>query len=224
MPRQAKGFTLVEMLIALVLASLILMTLFSALYGGSRLWYRSEVRAEENDATRTGMQLLRRLLAESVPITRNDGRKSVVLFQGGTNVLQWVAPLPSHSGGTGLYWTRLSLRRAALGESELVLSFVPLRPETAPGAAAFGKDAESVVLAAQVEQLEIAYYGKPKDGLPPRWEDRWSARIRVPALVRISLRLRTGSVQWPTLVVPVRVSAHAGQPQWALFAQHNVSG
>lgn len=224
MPRAAIGFTLVEMLIALTLMSLILTTIFSGLYGTSRLWSRSEALAEENDATRIGMTLLRRLISETVPITRMDGHTPALLFQGEQDALRWVAPLPSHGGGTGLYWTGLSLNRTALGKSQLVLTYVPMRPETPPTPMAFESDSESVVLAQSVEQLEIAYYGTTQDDLPSRWQDDWSAVDRLPALVRLTLRRREGEEPWPTLVVPLRVPAQRGQPQWTLFAPQPTSG
>ena len=209
---------------ALTLMGLVLTTIFSGLYGLTRAWSRAEILAEENDATRMGLSLLRRILSESVPITRVDGQNPAVLFQGEADALRWVAPLPSHAGGTGLYWTELSVHRTALGESQLVVTYMPLRPDTLPSTASFEHDSESVVLAEGAEQLEIAYYGTSQEDLAPRWQASWAAIDRLPTLVRLTLRQRAGEVAWPPLVVPLRIPAQRGQPQWTLIAPQTVSG
>lgn len=218
MGRESGGFTLVEMLIALTLMGLILTTLFSGLFGTSRMWSRSEAQAEENDAARIGFALLRRLLSETVPILRLDGREPALLFQGDKDTLRWVAPLPSHAGGTGLYWVSLNLKVMALGNSDLVLTYIPLRPEAPPSAAAFESDTESVVISDNVVRMEIAYYGATEEDLPSRWHDNWSAVNHMPEAVRITLARPTGETAWPPLVVPLRVPAQRSQVQWTIVA------
>ncbi len=224
MRRPATGFTLVEMLIALTLMSLILTTLFSGLYGTSRMWSRSEILAEQNDATRIGQSLMRRLISETVPITRLDGHKPALLFQGEKDALRWVAPLPSQAGGAGLYWLGLALHANAHGKSELILTYIPLLPETPPSAVSIEDDHESVVIIDAVEGMEIAYYGSTQEDLPPRWQESWTVIDRLPMSVRITLSQPAGETVWPPLVVPLRVSAQRSQIQWTITAPQTTSG
>lgn len=220
----SRGFTLVEVLVALTLMGLVLGSIYSGLYGASRAWSRSESLAWENDLARIRVQLLRRLVSETVPITRLDGQAPHLLFQGHHDSLQFVAPLPSHAGGLGLYWSALELTRSNTGESQLSLTYSPLRPDVTLPRGNVDPDTETVVLATGVTQLELAYFGTPEGDLPPRWYDTWPEGERLPVLVRLTLHRAPGTGITPDLIVPIRTPALRGQPQWTLHAPQGLSG
>lgn len=224
MRRASSGFTLVEILVGLTLMSLILSTLFSGLYGASRSWSHGESVAAESDLARVGIGLLRRLVSELVPVTRLDGQAPRLMFDGQPDALRWVAPLPSHAGGSGLYWATLRVAHTSDGESQLVLSYSPLRPDTDPALAAAASEAESVVLAPGISHLEIAYFGTLEQDLPPRWEERWESEDRLPTLIRIALSRPPGDHVYPDLFIPVRSPPQRGQVQWMLYAPPTPAG
>lgn len=224
MCRHSRGFTLVEVLVALTLMGLLLGSLYSGLFGVSRSWSRSESLAEENDLARSRVQLLRRLLSETVPITRLDGQAPRLLFRGSSDSLQFVAPLPSHAGGLGLYWSSLALTRSVTGASHLSLTYSPLRPETTLVQGDDAPDSETVTLATEISQFDLAYFGTPEGDLPPRWYAAWPEGERLPALIRLTLRRLPGESDLPDLIVPLRTPAQRGQMQWTLHAPQGQSG
>lgn len=108
-----KGFTLVELLIALVLTGMIMSLLFASLRISSRAWDSVERRQQEVAEQYQLQQLLRRLLgnAQGERIRVVDGGVQVA-FRGSRDEVVFVAPRYASSSGSGLLWYRLRLSEA----------------------------------------------------------------------------------------------------------------
>ncbi len=98
-----RGYTLVEMVIALALTGLLMAVLGGALYGIGQGFARATTRAESVDRVFRVSQSLRATLSRMVPV-RQGGAKFPVESERG--LLRWVAPLPDSVPMAGLYkWT-----------------------------------------------------------------------------------------------------------------------
>ncbi len=129
---QARGFTLIELIIALALVALITLLLFSGLRLGGRAWDGVDAVAERNAELRSARGFLDRTLAQSRDLLVNIDGLPRQLFAGGSDSLEFAAPLSEHVGIPGLYVLRLGLE--GRGEaSRLVLTRWLLHPDVLAG-------------------------------------------------------------------------------------------
>src|SRR5580693_8593167 len=70
--RKSAGFTLVELLVALALFSLLTLALFGSVRFGTAAWARVTSHAEENDASIHAQDLLRHLIEDAYPLFLSD--------------------------------------------------------------------------------------------------------------------------------------------------------
>ncbi len=98
------GFTLLELLIAMALMSLVLVMLYGGLRLGMRSWDAGEQRAESVNEVRLIEDFIRRQLRQSMTVYREDPEQGqAVVFEGQADSLTFVAPLLSYLGMGGLY-------------------------------------------------------------------------------------------------------------------------
>jgi general secretion pathway protein J len=199
----ARGFTLIEVLIALVLLSLIMGGLLASLRTLGDTATRLEARGAQTEERRLVSGFLRQVIGGLVskPVDLGDGTPPLP-FLGNAAELVWVAPMPAHHTVGGLHRFRLS--RAGLDPAALRLQFMPYA-----GDDALPPDwslADQRLLLEGLESLEIAYQAAGSRD----WLSAWTEADRLPA--RIRLRLGQEAVWWPELVIPLAgFEAMAGQ-------------
>ena len=107
--RRANGFTLLELLIALSLVSLILMLLYGGLNLGSRNWDSIEQKVRETENVRLARSFLQRALLQARKKSWEVERRKYPVFFGSSEQLEFITPLSSHVGLPGLYVVRIAL-------------------------------------------------------------------------------------------------------------------
>ncbi|ADC63912.1 prepilin-type N-terminal cleavage/methylation domain-containing protein [Allochromatium vinosum] len=220
--RAGRGFTLIELVIALAIIGLISLLLFSGLRLGGRSWEAVETVGERLSGLRLADGVLRRTLGQTRPISAVYDGQSVQVFAGESERIEWAAPLSEHVGLSGLYILRLELEGTDEARTLMLTRWllhpeilegggevVPWEPMTKQEAAslsdlrtdldaadgAFGR----AWLLAKVSRFELAYYGVLDGESEADWHDEWLEQARLPKLVRI--RLETTEQSWPDLVV-----------------------
>lgn len=221
-PNHQHGFTLVELLIALALISLITLLLFSGLRLGARTWEAVDAAAERTDALRLAHGFLTRTLTQARSTTVTLEEKTVLVFGGDSKALEFVAPLSEHVGTAGLYALRLTLEEhdhkqalmltrwllhpEVLAGSDAVPAWQPLTADSASALAqlplerdaAAGAFGRTPVLDA-VESFALSYYGLVADDIEPTWHEEWFEQPQLPLLLRIHLTSPTQT--WPDLII-----------------------
>ena len=192
------GFTLLEIVVALVVLGILLLTLSDGVRFGLAAYDRQDGMVGTAGRLEAVDRTLRRLLALLDPGTPVDG-DSVV---GTHHALAFRAPLPpaavDHAVGVpadGLSDLRLSVD----DRHRLVLAWLPHRHVLPTGAAPPPHD---TVLLETVERIDVDYWGKGA------WQQQWH-QARVPALIRIRIVFPDGDGRrWPDIVVaPLRDQA-----------------
>jgi general secretion pathway protein J len=196
-----QGFTLLELLVALILLSLIFLFLMSALQFGTNVWSGREKEVSGTAEVLTAQNFLRRVLSEARPImieaTRTKHR--YVYFIGDQNSVQFIAPLPEHLGVGGFYEIALYLTDNRGSGKRLEMSW-RLSSE------AENSKARRVTLLDGVAQIQFSYFGRPLLLEPSRWHDDWQKWESLPDLIRIQVTFSDGEQLWPQLTVATHVN------------------
>lgn len=192
--RQHRGFTLIELVIAITLMGLVLVALYSGLRLGLNSWDSGEQRAEAVNRLRATQEFLRRQLTQSMTIYQwNDQQEQTAVFVGKSDHIEFIAPMLTHLGQGGLYRIRVEA-----GDGRLWLRWRTYVRDDAEA----GVEQETVLLN-QVSAVEWGYFGsepgdQPGQLRPPRWYSEWPGGQRRPQLVRLNLNLN--GAPWPDLV------------------------
>ena len=173
-PVPAAGFTLVEVLIALALLSLLMLVLVGAMRAMGQTEERVEQRIDQADRTRVATGFLRDVLgqASARPVTRPQAQPGA-LFEATPETLAWVGVMPARHGLGGRHFMRLGLEATQGGSPALVLRYLPWGNQPAfPD----WSQAEAQVIVPDV---------RSRDALPGA----------------VELQLQAAAGEWPPLVV-----------------------
>lgn len=203
--RRTSGFTLVEVVIALTLMSLIMLGLVSALSTFGQTGGRIEQRGERADDMRLVSGFLRQILSTASiqhRHARDDGTMASYLI-GSARSLEWLGRLPARHGAGGLYHIRLGMREE--GEAfDLILKLRPFAPppdELGTIAALDWEQEPERILVREITAFSIAYQRLGSGD----WEDEWFDPDVLPG--RVALRVFVAGSAWPELIIPVLEAA-----------------
>lgn len=194
------GFTLLEVLVALVVLGFIL----AGLSQGTRYGLRAAETQARTVAARGQLdavdRALRRLIEQMEPGTDRDG----IGLQGGPGRMQFVSVLPA--AASALPTPDATVAVGVDGAHRLVLRATPRRPGKPFGLPPPALETE---LLAGVDHIELAYWPR---GPSPAWRTDWTDRTVLPLLVRLRVVFPPGDERhWPDLVAsPRRERAAAG--------------
>jgi general secretion pathway protein J len=200
--RQA-GFSLVEVLVALVLLSLLCTALFSSVRFGVTAWQRGGERSDQIHTSMLVQDLLRRLIGQAYPLVLSDGTGAGrVDFAGTAASLDFLAPVPVALASGGRARFRLAIERRGEG-ADLVLTS---RPELAAGEAAAEQSRKTLL--ARIETADFAYFGAFRSQSVGQWHENWAGELSLPALVRVRVSFaRSDPRLWPDLTIATRITA-----------------
>jgi general secretion pathway protein J len=211
--RGQRGFTLLELTIALLLLGLMAAVMVGSVSLSARSWEGGEAKASDVAEMRQTQEFLRGQLSAQYPQRVRKAVELPLMFAGERDEIRYAAALPPRVIDGGVYFFRLVLVRAGTA-NELVLERVIPEPDAAV-LPSFDKPERSV-LAKGIAELRIGYFGRDPNSLAasePTWRDRWDDRQRLPELVRIEVKPERG-LPWPDLVVEPRRAPEAGCRAW----------
>jgi general secretion pathway protein J len=213
MKRNSRGFTLLELIVALLLLALMAAVMVGSVSLSARSWDGGEAKATEVAEMRQTQEFLRSQLSAQYPQRVKKAVDLPLMFAGDRDEIRYAAALPPRVVDGGVYFFRLALARAGTA-NELVLERVIPEPDAAV-LPSFDKPERSV-LARGIAELRIGYFGRDPNAQAadaPTWRDRWEDRQRLPELVRIEVKPERGP-PWPALVVEPRRAPEAGCRAW----------
>jgi general secretion pathway protein J len=211
LPRREHGFTLIELIVALVLLALMASVLYGSLSLAGTSWDRGEAKAQQTSEMRLAEYFLRRSLTSQHPLRFQKVLEKPLYFVGTGDSLSFAAALPGRVGA-GIYYFKIALTPNG-DSSRLTLSRV-IPDYAATSSPDFGPDFS--ILADRIVEVRFAYFGRDPgaaDIVAPTWRDRWDDSQRLPDLIRMDVK-PANSAAWPTLVVEPRVALQVGCPNW----------
>lgn len=179
--KRISGFTLVEVLVALVLLSLMFLLLISGLQFGTKVWNEKEDMLSRRSQSSAVQDVVRRLLSETRPVMFQTDKttRQQVFFVGSKKSVRFVAPMLHHLGMGGLYEVALYLTKGDQTH-RLEMSW-RVFPQ--------GSGEQRVVLLDNVANLEFAFFGAPRRQNAVRWYADWREQLSLPELIHVHLDL-----------------------------------
>lgn len=220
-----KGFTLVEILVALTLTGLIMILITVGLNLGVRNWESIINIQGEQNRQQSAQWMLRKLIGQARnEVLYDQGGESMIAFEGHPDEVTFVAPLPGASDFNNLYWIRIALESDDNGMPTLQLSYLTYHTQQSIKAGVSeqiriqeGDDQPYLIdlardllqfsenkvnlLSSPGSRLEIDYRHNPDD-LSPRWETEWKKQKQLPDLIRVRFFNEQESISTELMIKP----------------------
>jgi len=197
-----RGFTLVELLVAIAILGLLMTASMGALRVAARSMAAGVDRADTTEEMRVVADFLRREFAQLVILRVGVDGQQRLAFSADDRTVRFVAPAPQYSYGAGLMLYTLAAERID-GRDYLTLAHAPFDP----GADRFGAadPGERRIVSAGFAAIAFDYFGAETDKDVAGWQTGWRDDAeRVPAAIRIRTRDETGQHGWPDLFYRLR--------------------
>ena len=200
--KRARGFTLVEVIVATSLLALGLALAFASLRGAGRATLRAEESALREERLRAVQGFLRAQLTAAMPIPfefdPDTGQASFLRLE--PQKLQWVSSMPGYLSRGGPYLQTLELLPAPRGQRlvfqhQMLGSDGPLKPEREP-----------VVLLEGIADGRFEVRNLDPSARAASWESRWDTSAQLPPMLRLRLRFTDPAKPSPDLVVAPRLA------------------
>jgi general secretion pathway protein J len=210
-PRQVSGFTLVELLLAITLMSILLGLTYSGLRAATLASQRGEILLAAGGELRASHQFIRRQLNQMLPLSfaeTDDMQPLRIVFQGDAKHIQFVAPMPGYLGAGGPQVQLIEVVSGNNGEFLVQFSHALLQGYTEDRL----YDRDPVILLENVSSAGFEFLGRDEDGELTGWTTVWDMEEVLPVAVRLDLEFSEGlNLRWPDLAAGVRVDEQALQ-------------
>jgi len=192
------GFTLVELLVAIMILTLVMTASFGAVRIASRSWEAGLSRADATEEMRTVSDFLRRRFVQMSAFVWQEGNEERIAFAGDRRHLRFIAPAPEYSPGPGLLIYTLEVESDD-GEERLMLSYGPFDPGTGEFAEAYSS--RHTILTDDLTEASFEYFGAETDDVEAAWQQNWpSDAERFPSMIRIRTATEASGSGWPDLM------------------------
>jgi len=197
-----RGFTLLEVLIAMTLLGVMMVLIFGALRVSVRSWESGEQQAAQVSQLLVLHNFLRSHLTRMKPWEDDFSEDEPIFsFQGTEQAIQFVSTLPLHNRGAG-GWHKFNIQLKKNHDSkDLIVKLEPFFP-------ALDKEhqpIDDVVLIENVEAIKFSYFGADDPDEEAQWFDEWLEKSHFPKMIRVEIRVR-GEKTWPPLIVAPKIA------------------
>ncbi len=206
MKRRARGFTLIEMIVALSLLAFGLALVFGTLRGASKATENAEATAQRGERLRAVQGFLRTQLSAALPIAFafdvENGR--AIFLRGSERKLEFVATMPGYLARGGPYLQTLELVDGEKGQ-KLLFKYQMITPD-----APLDSEREPAVLLDGIAEGSFEFRTLEESGGPAPWQSEWETRAELPPLLRMNVRFRDENRHWPDFIVALHLGAAPG--------------
>lgn len=193
MPCKQRGFTLLEVLLAMSLLSIMMVLLFASLSTSARSWNLGEQKIARVNEKAVTYGFFKRYLSNARPLWGRDDGQPVFMFQGQIQSVKFVSDMPLSSAYKGLQQFELYLDKHN-NNQRLMVAVKPF---------SFQENSEikaqPQILLTQITSFEVHYF----DAGAQDWAEQWLDKETLPVLVKISVELADHS-PWPPMIFALK--------------------
>ena len=199
--KSQQGFTLLEMLLAFIMVSLLFLALFSSFHTISRSWEAAENRIEKTEDMRLITGWLRRQLQQMLVLRitgdKNSETSTIYAFEGEEDRVRFAAPLQPFQDKGGIYLIELFVGKGGGGKT-LEIRYAPYRPDLSWEDAFDG--VKPVLVYEGFRKAKFEYLVAENIDDEPEWESEWLDQPTYPLLLKISLET-SNKETWPDVII-----------------------
>lgn len=197
-----QGFTLIEVLIAMTLLSIMVVLLFSSLKICADSWEKGESKITEVNEVAVVYGFFQHHLAVAKPLWDDFSTPETrtFAFQGQARSLQFVSTFPASAGRSGMQLFTMEFIEEG-DERYIKITLTPFFPS------AEGEEwkKEEVTLIKHVSEFSLAYFDIADGTNEGAWVEDWLERENLPRLVKIDIKLDNG-VFWPEMLIDLKIT------------------
>ncbi len=204
--RTSRAFTLIEVLMAISLLSVMVLLLFGTLKISAESWEKGEKKVSEVNEMAVVYNFFQRHLVASKPLWddfTNPGVRTLG-FQGNIQSLQFVSGFPASADRTGAQLFTVKYREGVGESPSLEVTITPFH-QVSEGVR---RTKDEITLIKGVSHFKLAYFGETPEAGQAAWQDYWLDQENPPKMVRVDIGLIRGGF-WPIMVFPVKVHSAA---------------
>jgi len=205
--KRTAGFTLVELLLAMTLLSMLLALAYGGLHAATHATDRGQEILEESGRLRMAHQFVRKQLNQAIPLAFVQADQSQPtseepeVFLGSDRSVRFVGPMPGYLGFGGPQVQQLSIVPGENG-LELVLEHALLQ--------GFEESeltlAEPIMLIDHIAYAQFQFLGFDEDNQLQSWTSNWEEAGKLPEAVALDIEFEEGSyTEWPLMVAAVKI-------------------
>ena len=202
-----RGFTLVELLLAMTLMSMLLALAYGGLRAATRAADKGQAILADSGRIRMAHQFVRKQLNQMAPLVfaESEDQQERSVFTGAAKKIRYVAPMPGYLGFGGPQVQELAIVSGEEGE-ELVLSHALLQGFEEQNL--YLRD--PIVLLKKIEFAQFSFLGRDETGELAGWTNHWEQVDLLPDAVSLEIEFtKDVYIHWPLLTASVRVDPSA---------------
>jgi general secretion pathway protein J len=213
-----KGFTLIEIMMAMTLLSIMMVLLFGALRISAQSWEIGEGKVAQVSETAMVYQFFRRHLAVVQPLWQDfsEDEERVFSFIGKGDSVQFVSPLPASAARPGLQLFTVFLQQEN-DDNVLKVAIKPFFPSSDDE----DWQDEDVVILTNVRLFQISYFDSDPLSESGGWQQEWVDKETLPSLIKIRIA-RGNELYWPDMVIPVKLSTAESNPEFSADSEGDI--
>jgi len=204
---KSRGFTLVELLLAISLMSMLMALAYGGLHASTRAADRGRQILEESSRIRMAHQFVRKQLNQMIPLVflEGDVPEERTVFEGSSEKIRFVGPMPGYLGFGGPQVQEFAFERSDDG-LVLVVSHALLQGFEEANL----YERAAIPLIGRIEHAQFQFLGVDEQGELAGWTSVWDQPSVLPLAVSLEIEFDEGTfTRWPLLTASVRVDAQA---------------
>ncbi|HKE48088.1 MAG TPA: prepilin-type N-terminal cleavage/methylation domain-containing protein [Rhodanobacteraceae bacterium] len=209
-PRSSAGFTLLEVMLAIVLLALLLAGTWGAIRTAVHAMHSGEAAIDRTNRLRVAEEFMRRQISRILPLAygTDDSTGSNFVFEGKGDFMRFVAPMPGYLSKGGPYVQTLRLEHSRGGGMALVFTDAMLNGFDLEDQKASAM--EPAVLLDQIQDGRFEYRTLDDQGELTDWSSEWDDPSVTPVMVRIAITMRPEArVEFPDMEIPLMLDVGA---------------
>jgi general secretion pathway protein J len=206
--RLSRGFTLLEVMLAIVLLALLLAGTWGAIRTAVHAMHSGEAAIDRTNRLRVAEEFMRHQISRILPLAfgQDDSTGTNFVFEGSGDGMRFVAPMPGYLSKGGPYVQTLKLVGGRNGKelvfTDAMLNGFDLAEAKTP--------MEPVVLLDQIQDGKFEYRTLDDQGELTDWSSEWDDPSVTPVMVRIVIAMRPEArVEFPDMEIPLMLDVGA---------------
>jgi general secretion pathway protein J len=184
--RRMAGFTLLEIMVAMLLLTIIITSSVSLLFLNVRGWDALMADSERMLDEVLINDRISNTLRSVTPLKFSENGQQQLAFVGEAQRLQFISTAPQQYLAGGLFEYLLMVERDTENSAALVLYYAPYKPDAT--AFSLPMEGEKRTLISDLSSLSFSFYGKKRRSREADWSETWEPEEEnYPDYIKISL-------------------------------------